>query len=66
MLNALTENEIDYRHFFYPLHKQPFINSTEVLSNSEYAFDHGLILPTYSELKNSQIDYIANIILKTI
>ena len=66
VLNALTENEIDYRHFFYPLHKQPFINSTEVLSNSEYAFDHGLILPTYSELTNSQIDYIANVVLKSI
>jgi len=27
VLAALTDNEIDYRHFFYPLHKQPFINS---------------------------------------
>jgi dTDP-4-amino-4,6-dideoxygalactose transaminase len=40
--------------------------SAEVLANSEYAFDHGLILPTYSELTDLQIDYIANVILKSI
>jgi len=66
VLQALTENEIDYRHFFYPLHKQPFINSKETLPSSEYVSKHGLILPTYSELTNDQIDYIANTILKFI
>jgi perosamine synthetase len=66
VLDALTNNGIDYRHFFYPLHKQPFINSKEVLSNTEYVYEHGVILPTYSELQDEQIDFISKIILEQI
>ena len=66
VLNALTENEIDYRHFFYPLHKQPFINSNEVLPTSEYLANYGIILPTFTELTNEQIDFISKIILEQI
>ncbi len=63
---ALQDNDIEYRHFFYPLHKQPFINSSETLPNSEYAAKHGLILPTFNKLTNKQIDFISKIILEQI
>ena len=63
VLEALKDNNIDYRHFFNPLHKQPFINSEETLPVSEYLFDNGLILPTFTDLKNKEIDFICKVIL---
>lgn len=62
VLKILTENQIDYRHFFYPLHKQPFIKSKETLINSEDCFDLGVLLPTYNDLSENEIDKISNII----
>jgi perosamine synthetase len=64
VLEALTQNEIDYRHFFYPLHKQPFINSKEILKNSEYSFENGILLPIFNELSNDDIEFISKTILK--
>lgn len=66
VLQALTKNGIDYRHFFHPLHKQPFVNSSETLPNSEYAYEHGILLPTYTTLTNQQIDFISNTILQAL
>lgn len=64
VFKALQTNNIEYRHFFYPLHKQPFINSSDILTNSEYLAKYGLILPTFTELANDQIDFISKIILE--
>lgn len=64
VIKALQDSNIEYRHFFYPLHKQPFINSNEILPNSEYLANNGLILPTYTGLTNEQIDFISKIILE--
>ena len=66
VLKTLNENQIDYRHFFYPLHKQPFIESKEILINSENCFDLGVLLPTYNDLSENEIDEISNIIKTTI
>jgi len=66
VIKALQDNNIEYRYFFYPLHQQPFIKSNETLTNSEYIAQYGLILPTYTELKNEQIDFISKIILEQI
>jgi len=65
VLVDLTESGIDYRHTFYPLHKQPFINSGEVLENAEYIAKNGIILPTYTKLTNKQIDFICGVIKKS-
>lgn len=64
VLQALTTNNIDYRHFFYPLHKQPFINSTEILKNSEESFDTGILLPIFNQLTSDEIQFISQTILK--
>ena len=66
VIEKLQENKIDYRHFFYPLHKQTFINSKEKLKNSEEAFSTGIILPTFSELSSKQIRFISETILNAI
>jgi perosamine synthetase len=66
LLENLDANGIDYRHFFHPLHKQPFINSKETLVVSEHLYKNGLILPTYTGLKNKDIDFICKIVLETL
>jgi len=66
VLQALASNNIDYRHFFYPLHKQPFINSTEVLKNSEKSFENGILLPIFNEMTESEVRFVSNVILNTI
>lgn len=62
VLEELNNNQIDYRHFFYPLHKQPFINSSEVIPNSEYSFENGILLPIFNKLTYKQIKLISGII----
>jgi len=66
LLKALDDNGIDYRHFFNPLHKQPFNNSEERLPVSEHLYNKGLILPTYTGLKNKDIDFICKVVLDTV
>jgi len=66
VLEALSQNGIDYRHFFYPLHKQPFINSQETLKNSEYSFENGILLPIFNELTNEEISFISSTVLNVI
>ena len=56
----LEENGIDYRFFFKPLHLQPFINEKEKFKNSEYIYETGINLPTYSTLRNDDIDWICS------
>jgi len=63
VLAALNNHQIDYRHFFYPLHKQPFINSEEVFENSEYSFASGVLLPIFNELSDQEIKLISKTIL---
>jgi len=62
VLESLEAASIEYRHFFYPLHKQPFINSAEVLINSEKCFENGILLPIFNELSDEEIEHIVTII----
>jgi perosamine synthetase len=66
VLKALEDNGIEYRHFFYPLHKQPFIDSKEVIKNSEFSFENGILLPIFNKLTSSQIRFISEVILKEV
>ena len=66
VLENLNKSEIDYRHFFYPLHKQPFINSSEILINSQKCFERGILLPIFNELTEQQIQHIVSIIKKSL
>lgn len=64
IIKALEQNNIDYRCFFYPLHKQPFIQKSGNFPVTEYLSENGLILPTYTKLTNKQIKVIAKTILE--
>lgn len=66
VIQSLTNHNIDYRHTFYPLHKQPFINNDEVFENAEYIANNGIILPTYTNLTNKQIDFICKVIKESL
>jgi dTDP-4-amino-4,6-dideoxygalactose transaminase len=64
VIEALQRNDIDYRCFFYPLHKQPFVQKSSSFPVTEYLSENGLILPTYTKLTNKQIKVIAKTILE--
>jgi len=66
VIDNFKKNGIDYRHFFRPLHKQPFIGSTDTLPNSEYLHLVGINLPTYTGLSNRDIDFICDKILEVV
>ena len=63
---ALASKGIETRDFFLPLHLQPALCSVEnaldlpKFANSEHLGEVGLYLPTYFELKQSQVLLISN------
>ncbi len=62
----LLKNEIQTRRFFYPLHMQPCYKGAVKGSfpNSEWAYNHGLSLPSSVLLKDEQIETVAEKIRK--
>jgi len=61
----LSNNGVEPRTFFYPMHKQPcfsFLESKDKFTNSTYAFDNGICLPTYPSLKDEQVHYICDLV----
>ena len=69
----LKDNGVETRPFFKPLHTLPFTRGinfmtrcyTPFSSVSQQLYDGGIVLPSYPELKNSQIDLIIKIILES-
>lgn len=64
-----SENEIETRTVFYPLHKQPcfsnkFVSDDNNFPNSNKAYDHGLCLPSYPALEENKINFICDTIKK--
>ncbi len=57
----LLKNGIQTRRFFYPLHMQPCYKGVVKgeFPNSEWAYKHGLSLPSSVMLKDEQIKFIA-------
>ncbi len=57
----LKKNEIQSRRFFYPLHMQPCYEGmvSGSFPNSEWAYNHGLSLPSSVMLKDEQIELVA-------
>lgn len=75
LMRHMEENEVETRSFFYPLHRQPAF--AEIMQkaaaggakvddaafpNTVYAYEHGVCLPSFPELKDEQIDYICGLI----
>ena len=47
-------------------HARPFIDSKEVIKNSEFSFENGILLPIFNKLTTSQIKFITEVILKEV
>lgn len=68
LMEFLEKNGIQTRGMFYPLHKQPcysmYSYDDQEYTNSNYAYEHGLSLPVYYELKEKDIKFICETIKK--
>jgi perosamine synthetase len=62
----LERFHIETRPFFVPMHKLPMYSSKIQLTTAEKLSAHGLNLPTYSGLKDQDIGYIADALLRTL
>ena len=67
IMEYLSNNDIETRTFFYPIHKQPCYKNCNCLkdecsdfTNSTYVYEHGLCMPSYPELKKEQIIYVCD------
>ena len=68
LMEFLVEKGIQTRGMFYPLHQQPcykmYDYNDKDFPNSIHAYNRGLSLPVYYNLKESQIKYICDVIKK--
>jgi perosamine synthetase len=65
LMKQFSDNEIETRTVFYPLHRQPCyegFGEDKDFTNSIYAYDHGVCLPSYPALTLDKVDYICDVI----
>lgn len=62
LARELKRRGIQTRRIFYPIHKQPCYNFDGEFPNSEWAYNHGLSLPSSVILKEEEIKMICDII----
>ena len=65
--NLLEKNGVETRNFFMPLHRQPVFRKMfrqEKLPNSESFFEKGLLLPSYYELRQKEVNWASGLIAK--
>jgi len=62
LVKYLESRQIQTQRFFYPLHRQPCYGHAEKdetkFTNTNYAYDNGLLLPIFSSLTEEQIKYV--------
>ncbi|WP_416305794.1 DegT/DnrJ/EryC1/StrS family aminotransferase [Neptunicella sp. SCSIO 80796] len=58
LIDCLNEKGIQARRFFYPLHQQPAYQQQADFTNSVTLSEHGVCLPTYTQIKPEQLDYV--------
>ncbi len=66
LLEKLSENNIDCRPFFYPIHEMPPYNNGLKLKNVQYLSKSGINLPSYYSLTDHDISKIIDLILKLV
>jgi len=68
LINYLKRKGIQTRGFFYPLHRQPCFSYLKYPANAfpvtNFAYENGLSLPVFCDLKEEQIRYLVNTIKK--
>lgn len=62
LMKYMSENNIETRTFFYPLHKQPcfkdFTNHNQTFEVSERMYNEGVCLPSFVGIQTKQIEYV--------
>lgn len=58
VVKAMAERGIECRRFFYPLHRQKPLATSQYLPNSDYAWKHWLYLPSSPDLLKREVDYV--------
>ena len=71
VIKKLNEYGIGARPFFWPMHNQKIFKKMKVFSkkkypNSTYLGKYGFYIPSFLNIKNSQMNYIISIINKLI
>lgn len=70
MIEIMSDNGIEPRSMFYPLHKQPCYLDASTreadFANSNACFDRGICLPTWVGLKDEDIKYISEVVVKAL
>jgi perosamine synthetase len=64
IIDMLAESGIETRPFFHPMHKMPIYadNNLTDLGNAEFIASRGLSLPTFYELEEEDVEFIANVL----
>ena len=61
LIQKLREHGIQARRFYRPLHQQPlYENKKSNFKNSNYLYEHGLWLPSTTNLSDKELLYITN------
>ncbi len=63
---AMEEFGIETRPFYTPMHRLPIYQNGASFPNSEFLGDHGIVLPTYSGLKDEEVDEISRAVTECI
>lgn len=66
LINILSKKKIETRPGFYPIHKMPMYKTKKRFFNADLLSNNTLCLPSYPDLKISQIFRICNLIKKNI
>mgnify|MGYP001338651616 CR=1 FL=1 len=70
VVKKLSENKIQTRPFFYPMHKQKIFKKMKIFKknekypNAEYLSKNGFYLPSGIGIKNYEIDYVCDALNK--
>ena len=66
ILKVLDESGIESRPFFYPIHIMPPYQSVLTLPIAEQLSQCGLVLPSYTEIKEDEIEKVCRVIIQEI
>lgn len=58
VIDHLAKSNIQVRRFYKPLHRQPLYQNDSKFPNSDYLYDHGLWLPSTTNLTDNDIIYV--------
>jgi len=66
LIEKLKDHDIDSRPMFYPLSKMGVYKNDKPYINSEYLSYYGIMLPSFPNLKDEEIDYIVSVVNRLI